>query len=109
MKKIFAVMLGVALFGCRDDTTEFSFTPDPEEESPTPTVFETQIGGVTLQGLKEPISPVVSSSVAASSYVSSFSETEQNTNLVTIESFKGIPYAYSGDSSKGAFFWFIAD
>ena len=105
MKKIFAVMLGVALFGCRDDTTEFSFTPDPEEESPTPTIFETQIGGVTLQGLKEPISPVVPSSVAASSVVSSFSETVQGTNLVTIESFKGIPYAYSGDSSTEAFFF----
>ncbi|MDE1235013.1 carboxylesterase family protein [Vibrio aestuarianus] len=77
----------------------------PKKNRLPPTIFETQIGGVTLQGLKEPISPVVPSSVAASSVVSSFSETVQGTNLVTIESFKGIPYAYSGDSSTEAFFF----
>ncbi|WP_299692971.1 carboxylesterase family protein [uncultured Vibrio sp.] len=102
MKRTFVVLLGGLLIGCRDGETEFSFTPDPEESSPTPTVFETQIGGISLKGLKEPVSTVAPST---STTISSFSETEQNTKLVTIETFKGIPYAYSGDSRKDDFFF----
>ncbi|MFA0657466.1 MULTISPECIES: carboxylesterase family protein [Vibrio] len=99
MTKAFLVLIGVVLFGCRDDSTEFSFTPDPEEESPQPITFEAQIGEVTIQGLKEPIITVAPS----------LSATEDGISLVTIETFKGIPYAYSGDSSEGDFFFGAPD